>query len=68
MPRSVDLVVLDLRENNLLFHAELKLPRPSKDLAEMPRKSRMRGIATVTKRSKNSYMRALRKVTLQPIG
>ena len=34
----------------------------------MPRKSRTRGSAMVTSRSRNSYIRALRSVTLQPIG
>ena len=45
-----------------------KLPRPSKPLPVMPRKSRTRGSAMVISRSMNSYMRALRSVTLQPIG
>jgi hypothetical protein len=34
----------------------------------MPRKSRTRGSATVTKRSRNSYMRTPRSVTMQPMG
>src|SRR5580698_1844143 len=34
----------------------------------MPRKSRMRGIAMLTRRSRNSYMRSPRSVTLQPIA
>src|SRR5262249_32366305 len=34
----------------------------------MPRKSRMRGMATVTRRSRNSYMRWPRSVTMQPTG
>src|SRR5882757_9084473 len=34
----------------------------------MPRKSRMRGMAMLTSRSRNSYMRSPRKVTLQPIA
>src|ERR1700683_849079 len=34
----------------------------------MPRKSRMRGMAMLTKRSRNSYMRAPRRVTLQPMA
>ena len=35
---------------------------------EMPRKSRMRGIATAIRRSRNSYMRWPRRVTMQPTG
>src|ERR1017187_4972251 len=34
----------------------------------MPRKSRTRGRATLTSRSKNSYMRSPRRVTMQPIA
>src|SRR3984957_8751826 len=34
----------------------------------MPRKSLMRGMAILTKRSRNSYMRSPRRVTLQPIA
>ena len=34
----------------------------------MPRKSRTRGSAIVTKRSRNSYMRTPRRVTMQPMG
>src|SRR5208283_442765 len=34
----------------------------------MPRKSLMRGIAMLTRRSRNSYMRSPRRVTLQPIA
>ena len=33
-----------------------------------PRKSRTRGSAMVTRRSRNSYMRSPRSVTLAPIG
>src|SRR2546429_497337 len=44
-----------------------KLPRPSNDLGEMPLKSRTRGSARFTKRSKNSYMRSRRSGTMQPI-
>src|SRR5581483_7042211 len=42
--------------------------RPSKDRVEIPRKSRMRGSAAATSRSKNSYIASRRKVTRQPMG
>ena len=45
----------------------LKLPRPSKDFADRPRKSRTRGIATDIRRSKNSYILSRRRGTLAPI-
>src|SRR5580704_16369346 len=45
-----------------------KLPRPSKLFGLRPRKSRTRGSAILISRSRNSYMRALRNVTLQPIA
>ena len=45
-----------------------KFPRPSNDFAERPRKSRMRGMATVTSRSRKSYILEPRSVTLAPIG
>ena len=44
------------------------MPRPSKLFGLRPRKSRTRGSAMLISRSRNSYMRALRSVTLQPIG
>src|SRR5436190_1063127 len=51
------------------FTPMAKLPRPSKPFhAGMPRKSRTRGSAIVTSRSRNSYIRVLRSVTLQPIA
>ena len=40
----------------------------SKERLEMPRKSRIRGIAIETSRSRNSYMRAPRSVTMHPTG
>src|SRR5215475_945392 len=43
-------------------------PPPSKLFGDKPRKSRTRGSAILISRSTNSYMRVLRKVTLQPIG
>ena len=45
-----------------------KLPLPSNCFGLIPRKSRIRGIATLIRRSKNSYIRSLRNVTLVPIG
>jgi len=45
-----------------------KLPRPSNCLPLIPRKSRIRGMAIAIRRSRNSYMRSSRSVTLQPIG
>src|SRR5436309_560603 len=46
----------------------VQLPPPSKLFGFKPRKSRTRGSAMFTSRSTNSYMRDLRKVTLQPIA
>src|SRR6185312_6042128 len=46
----------------------LYLPRPSKPLPDTPRKSRTRGSAIDTRRSRNSNMRSWRSVTMQPIG
>src|SRR5918994_2076027 len=43
-----------------------KLPRPSNEPGSSPRKSRMRGSATDTSLSRNSYMRAPRSVTFAP--
>src|SRR5579875_1169809 len=45
-----------------------KLPRPSKARSGTPLKSRTRGSATFTSRSKNSYIRAPRSVTIAPMG
>src|SRR5690606_3753276 len=45
-----------------------KLPRPSKLFGFKPRKSRTRGSAMLIRRSRNSYMRAPRRVTFAPIG
>ena len=67
-PQRVDLVVIDLGEDDLLLEAEVVVARPSKARFETPRKSRMRGIATFTSRSRNSYMRAPQRVTMQPTG
>src|SRR3546814_13419816 len=50
------------------FTPMLKLPRPSNERAETPRKSRTRGSDTFTRRSRNSYILERRRVTLQPIG
>src|SRR5512140_2018509 len=50
------------------FTPRLYLPRPSKARCDSPRKSRIRGIAMLTRRSRNSYMRPPRSVTMQPIG
>src|SRR5690606_5308887 len=41
-----------------------KLPRPSNAFGLMPRKSRIRGMAMLIRRSRNSYMRSARRVTL----
>ena len=46
----------------------LKLPRPSKLRGSRPRKSRIRGMATLISRSRNSNMRWPRRVTLAPIN
>ena len=43
------------------------MPRPSKDLPGTPRKSRMRGRASVVRRSRKSHIRSPRRVTLAPI-
>src|SRR5690625_6462099 len=45
-----------------------KFPRPSNCFGLIPRKSRVRGMAMDTKRSRNSYIRSCRRVTLHPMG
>ena len=44
------------------------MPRPSNERVGTPRKSRIRGIATLISRSRNSYIRARRSVTFTPTG
>src|SRR6058998_980807 len=45
----------------------LPLPRV-RDFGDTPRKSPTRGRGTETRRSRNSYIRSPRRVTIQPIG
>lgn len=65
---AVNLVVLDLREDQLLGDAERVVAAAVEAGAEMPRKSRTRGSAVDRRRSRNSHMRSPRRVTLQPIA
>ena len=44
------------------------LPAPSNEVGFSPRKSRIRGIVTLINRSRNSNMRAPRRVTMHPTG
>ncbi len=44
------------------------MPRPSNERVGIPRKSRMRGSASDIVRSRKSYIRWPRRVTLAPIG
>lgn len=55
--QRVDLVVLDFGENDLLFHPDVVVATAVERATEIPRKSRTRGSATATRRSRNSYMR-----------
>ena len=66
--QRVNLVVPRSRENDLLFHTEIEVAATVKPRGEMPRKSRTRGSATLTKRSRNSYICLLRSVTIVPTG
>src|SRR5262245_7734895 len=50
------------------FSPSAYFPRPSNDLGDTPRKSRTRGRATLTSRSRNSYIRAPRSVVFAPTG
>src|SRR3546814_7916886 len=65
---SSDVCSSDLGKMICSFTPMLKLPRPSNERAETPRKSRTRGSDTFTRRSRNSYILERRRVTLQPIG
>jgi hypothetical protein len=64
----LDHVVVDLREDHLLLDAERVVATTVERLRARPRKSRIRGHATVTNRSRNSHMRAPRSVTDAPIS
>jgi hypothetical protein len=66
---TIDLVKFDFREHDLLFDPHRVVATTIKRLgAEKPRKSRIRGMVIEIRRSRNSYMRSPRRVTLQPIG
>src|SRR5690606_10790617 len=58
----------DLRKMARSLAAKLEMPRPSNERPDTPRKSPTRGSETLTRRSRNSYIFARRRVTLQPIG
>ena len=64
----VDLVVLDFRKNDLLLDAQVEVAAAVEGSPDTPRKSRTRGSAIDTSRSRNSYIRSWRSVTMQPIG
>src|SRR5690554_6443845 len=69
MPRSLSTLSYTISGNTICSRRPIEsLPCPSNDFGFKPRKSRTRGITTQTRRSRNSYMRSLRKVTLTPIG
>ena len=70
MPQTlIDLVVVDLGEDDVLLEAERVVAAAVEalrtDAAEV---ACTRGSAMVTSRSRNSYMRSPRSVTLAPIG
>src|SRR5437867_7375678 len=67
-PDLVHLVVDDLGEDQLLAQAERVVAAAVEALGGTPLKSRTRGSATLTRRSRNSYMRAPPSVTLAPTG
>jgi hypothetical protein len=64
----VDFVDINFREDNLLLDAKVVVAATIKGFCEIPRKSRIRGIATVIKRSRNSYILSRRIVTRQPMA
>jgi hypothetical protein len=64
----VDLVVVDLGERQLLLQPQRVVAAPANELGEMPRKSRDRGKVMLVNRSRNSYIRGPRSVTIAPIG
>src|SRR5450631_487990 len=69
MPRSVSILSYSISGKMICsLTPMLKLPRPSNERADTPRKSRTRGSAIDTSRSRNSYMRSWRSVTMQPSG
>src|SRR5467141_5344826 len=64
MPRIVSILSYSISGKMICsLTPMLKLPRPSKDRPDTPRKSRTRGSAIDTSRSRNSYMRSWRNVT-----
>src|SRR6185369_4019615 len=69
MPRSASILSYSISGKMICsLTPMLKLPRPSNERPDTPRKSRTRGSAIDTRRSRNSYIRCWRKVTMQPIG
>ena len=66
--RAVDRVEVDLVEHRLLVQAERVVAVAVELLGDRPRKSRMRGSAIVSSRSRNSHIRSPRRVTFAPIG
>ena len=66
-PRLVDLVVVDLRERST-GPSGPACSRPCRSAgSDTPRKSRIRGSATLMNRSRNSHMRSSRRVTRAPM-
>ena len=66
---ALDLVEFDLREDRMVLDPERVVPAAVKRTRRCtPRKSRMTGIASLIRRSRNSYMLRPRSVTFTPIG
>src|SRR5660398_241613 len=51
-----DLVIVDLRKDNLFPYPDVVIAPPIKGVRDIPRKSRIRGRAMLVRRSSNSYM------------
>ena len=64
---AIDLIIFDLRENQLLFKAQGIVAAAVKALLETPLKSLTRGMEAEISLSTNSYILSPRRVTLQPM-
>ena len=67
-PVLIDFIEVDFWEHEVLFQAHGIVATTVERFADTPRKSRIRGIAIVIRRSRNSYMRSPRRVTFAPRG
>ena len=65
--RLVDLAEIDLGEDQLVAQTDRVIAAPVEAFGETPRKSRTRGSAMLMKRSRNSYIRSPRSVTIAPM-